>query len=308
MSSENISNAPSLDTPILFLVFNRLDVTKQVFESIKKARPTKLYIACDGPRESKEEESRKVDALRTYLLESIDWDCSLQTLFRERNLGCKKAVSGAIDWFFANEEQGIILEDDCLPSQSFFQFCEEMLEKYKSDLRVWHVAGNNFHFDWIRDPDNSYYFSYYGSIWGWATWRSRWKHYRVEMDGYSELKDKGYLIDLFGNKKEANFRIDSFERIVKGMNTWDFQWVYTRLTNSGLSIVPEKNLVKNLGFGDDATHTFTKNDKRANMPYFDISFPLKHPKFIMRDKVSDDKFFKSFVYSYRYIIKKLIRR
>jgi hypothetical protein len=304
----------SLDTAVLFLIFNRLDTTKQVFNAIKKAKPPKLYIASDGARKHKKNELKIVEEIREFVLKNIDWHCEIKTLFRNENLGCKKAVSDAITWFFNNEEQGIILEDDCLPTQSFFWYCEELLNKYKNDLRIWHISGNNFHFGWTRDNDYSYYFSYYGSIWGWATWKSRWKEYDVNIRNYNEIKNKNYLWDLFGNQIEANFRYRNLDEILKGLDTWDYQWAFARFINSGLSIVPLNNLVKNLGFGKEATHTNSKNDKRANMSYYDIKLPLKHPTFIIRDKISDDKFFKDFVknsyitYNIKKIIKKVLKK
>jgi hypothetical protein len=285
----------SLNTPVLFLIFNRLASTKKVFESIKEAKPPRLYIASDGPRNNKPGEDKKVLDVRNYINSNINWDCEVITLFRDKNLGCKYAVSGAIDWFFEHEEMGIIVEDDCLPSQSFFWFCEELLKRYKDDLRIWHIAGNNFQFGWKRDDEYSYYFSYYGSFWGWATWKSRWKSYDVEMKNYPEDKSKNYLWDIFGNQDEADFRINNFEAIKNGFNTWDYQWAYTRFINSGLSVVPEVNLVKNLGFGKDATHTQSKKDKRSNMIIKDINFPLKHQLNIIRDKKSDDRYFNNFL-------------
>jgi len=240
-------------------------------------------------------------------MENIDWECEVKTLFREQNLGCKMAVSGAIDWFFENEEMGIILEDDCLPSQSFFWFCEELLERYKDDMRVWHIAGNNFHFGWKRDEEYSYYFSYYGSIWGWASWKSKWKSYDVDMKNYEEIKSKNYLWDVFGNQEEANFRISNFDEIKNGLNTWDFQWAYSRCVNSGLSIVPNENLVKNLGFNEDATHT-TNSSKWEKLSNDEMSLNLKHPDFLIRDKVSDDKFALNFTkISLTQKIKKIIK-
>jgi len=298
----------SLNTAVLFLVFNRLDTTKQVFEAIRQAKPPRLYVAADGARANKEGEAEKAQAVRDYIMQNIDWECEVKTLFRDQNLGCKYAVSGAITWFFENEEQGIILEDDCLPSQSFFWFCEELLNRFKDDLRVWHISGNNFHFGWQRDKDYSYYFSYYGSIWGWASWRNRWSAYSVDMNGYEEIKAKNYLNDLFGNQKEADFRYSNFDQIRNGLDTWDFQWAYTRFVNSGLSIVPSVNLVKNLGFGEDATHTFSSNDRRANMSFNELETKLKHPIFIIRDKVSDDKYFKNFVYSNFTALKSKLKR
>ncbi len=295
MSEEATAFIPphALNTAVLFLVFNRLDTTKQVFEAIRQAKPPRLYIAADGARTNKEGEAEKSQAVRDYIMSHIDWPCEVKTLFRDENLGCKYAVSGAISWFFEQEAQGIILEDDCLPSQSFFWFCEDLLNKYKDDLRVWHIAGNNFHFGWQRDKDYSYYFSYYGSIWGWASWRTRWNQYSVDMKGYDEIKTKNYLWDVFGNQQEANFRLSNFDEIKNGLNTWDFQWAYTRFFNSGLSIVPSANLVKNLGFGKDATHT-TGDSKWAHLTNNDLTLPLKHPLFVIRDKISDDKYAENF--------------
>jgi len=161
-----------LKTPVLFLIFKRLDTTKQVFEQIKKAKPPRLYIAADGPRDYVEGEAEKVKAAREYVLSNIDWNCEVKTLFREKNLGCGKAVSEAITWFFENEEQGIILEDDTVPSQSFFWFCEELLNRYKDEKKVWHIGGTNFQ-DGIIRGNGDYYFSALNHIWGWASWVDR---------------------------------------------------------------------------------------------------------------------------------------
>ncbi len=285
-----------LTTPVLFLIFNRLDTTQQVFEAIQKAKPPRLYIAADGARENVNGEHEKVKSVREYVLTNINWSCEVQTLFREENLGCKYAVSGAIDWFFENEEMGIILEDDCLPSQSFFIFCQELLLKYKNDLRVWHIAGNNFHFGWKRDAQYSYYFGgIYGSIWGWASWKNRWSQYSVEMKNYNELKNKQYIQNCYNSSNAVKTRINDFDRIKNGFDTWDFQWVYTRWINNGLTVIPNINLVKNLGFGENSTHTTATNGKRANMKYYNMEFPLNHPSFVIRDSVSEDKFYNDFI-------------
>ena len=164
-----------LKTAVLFLIYKRLDTARRVFEVIRVARPPRLYVASDGPRESKEGEAEKVQAVRDYVMSHIDWDCEVKTLFREKNLGCKYAVSGAISWFFENEEMGIILEDDCLPSMSFFWFCEELLDKYKDDERIVNITGCNFQ-QGRNNTGYSYYFSIYSHIWGWAGWRSSWRY------------------------------------------------------------------------------------------------------------------------------------
>tara|TARA_A100001015_G_C15044862_1_gene742863 strand:- start:7462 stop:8436 length:975 start_codon:yes stop_codon:yes gene_type:complete len=297
-----------LNTAVLFLVFNRLKTTKQVFKAIRKAKPPRLYIAADGARIDQKDESKKVIEVREYISSNIDWECEVKTLFRERNHGCKLAVSEAIDWFFENEEMGIILEDDCLPSQSFFWFCEELLEKFKNDMRVWQISGNNFHFGWDRDEDYSYYFSFYGSIWGWASWKTRWNHYDLNMKSYEEIKSKKYLWDIFGNQAEADFRISNYDKIKNGLDTWDFQWTYARFINSGLSIVPKINLVKNLGFGKEATHTHFEHDRRSDMNTDNLRLPLSHQDFVIRDKKSDDKFFKEFVEFNDSFFKKSVRK
>ena len=304
MSSENISQITTtthfipphpLNTAVLFIIFNRPDTTKHVFEAIRTAKPPRLYVAADGPRADKPGEVEKVEQVR-QIATTVDWDCDVKTLFRDENLGCRVAVSSAIDWFFENEEEGIILEDDCLPSQSFFWFCEELLKRYRGDMRVWHIAGNNFHFGWQRDEDYSYYFGgIYGSIWGWASWRDRWEYYDVEIKTYDEVRKKGYLFDIIKNPEEAKIRISNFDEIKNGFDTWDYQWVYCRLINNGLTIVPSKNLVKNLGFGLDGAHTHSKRDKRSNMNIEDINLPLRHPEFFIRDVQSENRFFDDFM-------------
>lgn len=281
-----------LITPVLFLIFNRLDTTKKVFEIIRQAKPEKLYIASDAGRN--EEEKKRVAIVRDYIIQNIDWDCEYKTLFREENLGCKYAVSSAIDWIFENEEMGIILEDDCLPSLSFFWYCQEMLFRYKDDLRIWHITGNNLNEKWQRNNDESYYFGgVYASIWGWATWRNRWDKYDVEMTDYTDFVENGRLKDVCDGGKQIKDRHLELKRILTGLDTWDFQWTYARWKNNGLSVNPSVNMIQNIGFGEGATHTKQQNDERANMKFTNITFPLKHPKFIIRDSISETKFYHS---------------
>jgi len=278
-----------LKTAVLFLIFNRLDTTKQVFEAIRKAKPPRMYIAADGAREDREGEAEKVRAVREYAMNNIDWDCEVKTLFREKNLGCKMAVSGAIDWFFENEEMGIILEDDCLPSQSFFWFCEELLERYKDDMRVWHIGG--YKPSYLKGDNYSYNFSRFTHIWGWASWASRWKHYDVTLSRYKEndkiLTDYEFFREDFENKSRRKLLSDVANGLI---DTWDYQWNFVVRINNGLSIRPSVNLIANIGHGEDATHTFGKNEEVEQNIAKDIEFPLKHPEFIMVYK-TDDKLF-----------------
>jgi hypothetical protein len=263
-----------MNTPVLFLVFNRIELTQQVFESIRKSRPPRLYIASDGARLSKIGEIDKVAYIRDYLQNNIDWNCEVKTLFRESNLGCKVAVSEAINWFFENEQEGIIVEDDCLPSQSFFDFCEDMLEKYRDDLRVWHISGNNFQKQ-KQHNDNEYYFSKIPHIWGWATWSNRWDSYDVEMKAFNSLPGKIAVDDFFVDKKQVNYWLELLESsCVNKVDAWDFQWAYACFINNGLSINPNRNMVTNIGFGQEATHTKFENTRVSNLKSFDIQFPV----------------------------------
>ena len=246
MKVKEFSPPKKLKTPVLFLVFNRLDTTIQVFESIRKAKPLKLYIASDGPRDEVEGESQKVRAVRDYLSSNVDWDCEVKTLFRDKNLGCKYAVSGSIDWFFQNEEKGIILEDDCLPTQSFFWYCEELLIKYNGHPKIKHISGTNVvGKSFIK---NDFYFSRYSNIWGWATWRTTWQKFNIEMSSYNfENIELPFHLNFFNNCfKDAKLKL---------VDTWDYQYNYVIIENNYLSVIPKYNLIKNIGFHSMGTHT-----------------------------------------------------
>jgi hypothetical protein len=279
----------ALNTAVLFLVFNRLDTTKQVFEAIRDAKSPRLYVAADGARANKEGEADKVQVVRDYIMQNIDWECEVKTMFRERNLGCKMAVSGAIDWFFENEEMGIILEDDCLPSQSFFWYCEELLERYKDDMRIFLISGHNKQNSW-KEETNDYFFSNLGGIWGWASWRRAWKHYDIEMSDIENFIKNNNFVNIF-DKKLGKIRQDTIYKsiIINKMDTWDYQWGYTRHKNNALACVPTKSLVENIGFGQDATHTFGAN--HDNVKKQEITFPLKENNFLIPDRNYDEKFF-----------------
>ncbi len=237
--------------PILFIIFKRLDTTKIVFEAIRKAQPQKLYIAADGPKTPEEKE--KTDTVRQYVTENIDWNCQVFTHFQEDNLGCRYGVSHAITWFFQHEAEGIILEDDCLPHPDFFKFCGDLLTHYRSEQKVWGICGNNFQDGQHRGPA-SFYFSHHVYIWGWATWADRWKKYDVDLKNISRFKGLNRKKYSWG---EYRYWKNIFTQVKhKKFNTWDYQWMFTMWQNKGLWIVPNKNIVGNIGFGPDATHTF----------------------------------------------------
>lgn len=274
-----------LTTPVLFLIFNRPNTTQRVFNAIRQAKPKQLFIAADGPRPDKEDEIEKCQKAR-QIATSVDWDCEVKTLFRDKNLGCKIAVSSAIDWFFENVEEGIILEDDCLPSQSFFWFCQELLKYYKNDTRVMHISGNNFQFGKMRG-EGSYYFSKYTHIWGWATWKRAWKYFDVNMKSFKKFKKEAQINNVFNIKQQKKYWMKIFQRVYDDkINTWDYTWVYTCFINSGLCIMPNINLVSNIGFGIESTHTQGENNIFSKMKTEEIT-EIIHPEFVLADQEAD---------------------
>ncbi|HBK89347.1 MAG: nucleotide-diphospho-sugar transferase [Cyclobacteriaceae bacterium] len=247
----------SLNTPILFLLFNRPEQSRITFQRIREQRPAFLFIAADGPRTNHPDDERLCNQVRSEVLAMIDWDCKVKTRFREQNLGCGAAVSDAISWFFTEVESGIILEDDCLPIPFFFTYAEQMLKKYADVGHVMHISGNNFltGMEAITDV----FFSKYPHSWGWATWRNRWSLYTFQIPGNADfrLNEFDFLTD-----EEKSYWRDIFAKTNSGIiNTWDYQWFHTIWRNKGVCLIPRNNLVVNIGFEGNATHTLT-GDKR----------------------------------------------
>ena len=261
----------NFQTPILFTIFNRPHETRRVFDEIRKIRPKYLFISADGPRN--QEEQQKCEQTRE-VVKNIDWDCIVKTKFEEKNLGCKMAMAGAISWFFENVEQGIILEDDCVPHQDFFGFCEVLLEKYKTENKIMMISGNNFQ-NGIKRGGASYYFSKFIHIWGWATWGRAWKFYDINLTDNPTL------------------------------DTWDYQWQNSISKVSGLCILPNTNLVSNIGFGESATHTKKSDSTKSNLKTNSLG-EITHPDKIEINKDAD-KYTKSKLYPRSFIqkIKKL---
>lgn len=275
--------------PILFIIFNRLDTAEKVFEQIRKQKPKYLYIAADGPRKNRPDDIENCKKTRA-IIEKIDWDCELKTLFRDENLGCGKAVSGAITWFFENVEMGIILEDDCLPHDDFFPYCEDLLIRYKDDKDIKIISGDNFQ-NGIKRGDASYYFSAYTHIWGWASWRRTWQEYDFLLENISKKEFKHILKQYFSSWKERQVWLDKFILMKKkSIDTWDFQLSFNVWGKNGMNIMPNVNLISNIGFGECSTHTNDDNNVLANIPSKSI-LPLKHPDEITIDKEADKTFF-----------------
>jgi hypothetical protein len=277
-----------LHTPVLFIVFNRPDPTAQVFEAIRQARPPRLYIAADGPRLDRLGEAAQVQAVRDYVVSHVDWDCVVKTRFQPTNLGCRLAVSSAIDWFFEHEPEGIILEDDCLPDASFFPYTQELLGRYRDDQRVMGISGIHLHGD-EHQPPHSYFFSHYNHVWGWASWRRAWQHYDREMDHWPALRNTEWLLTVgHGNRQFQRHWNRIFDRTADGLiDTWDYQWTFSAWSQGGLSILPARNLIRNIGFGAGATHTTDSGEGVSDLPLESLDFPLSHPSVVMSDYAAD---------------------
>lgn len=271
---------------VLFIVFNRPNTTFRVFEKIKEARPGKLYIAADGPRSSNTLDLERCSEARS-VIDLIDWPCEAKTLFRKDNLGCKYGVASAIDWFFENEEEGIILEDDCLPGNDFFRFCDLMLQRYREDTRIRHITGCNLQYG-RKWGSASYYFSNNVHVWGWATWKRVWQQYDVELTNYNEDEIEEQFSKIFAEPLLVESWTEIFLKMKRNeIDTWDYQLGIANFFNNGLCIIPNSNLISNIGFGPDGTHTFSESDRNSNLPVESLPEIISHPKFILPEKEAD---------------------
>lgn len=272
-------------TPVLLITWRRPHCTSEVLEKLQIVKPAKLYISSDGASSERDGEADKVNTTRKVIADMINWNCEVHRLYSEVNQGCKIGVSRAISWFFENEEEGIILEDDCVPHQDFFEYCAILLSRFRDDERIWCISGSNFQDNQWRG-DGSYYFSRYSHIWGWASWRRCWKHYDPDIKYFAMLKSLDFYQAMFEDPIEQLNWMKTFEQLFEHNepDTWDYQWFLTCLTNAGLSVLPNRNLVSNIGFGKDATHTtqvMPPNDADVGI------LPIKHPTFLLRDAIAD---------------------
>ncbi len=273
-----------LSTPVAFFIFNRPEPTRRVFAEISRARPRRLLVVADGPRN--ESEAERCAETRAIVSE-INWDCEVLTNFSDANMGCKRRVSSGINWVFEQAEAAIILEDDCIPHPSFFPYCEELLARYADDERVPMICGSSFHHERVVTSD-SYYFSRFGHIWGWASWRRAWKNYDVTIRRWPALRETSWLLDILGDAVAANYWRDVFDKTHAGeIDTWDYQWFFSWWSQNGLAVIPSVNLISNVGFGDDATHTHTAVNTMAHRPTAEMTFPLRHPTDMVRNRETD---------------------
>jgi hypothetical protein len=275
-----------MKSPVALFIFNRPDCAERVFQAIADAKPEKLFLIADGPRPNREGENEKCAATRAAV-QRIDWDCEILTDFAEVNLGCTRRLTSGLDWVFEQSDRAIILEDDCLPDPTFFPFCDELLERYADDERVMMIGGVNFLSEW-KTPGQSYSFSYFGGTWGWASWRRAWRLNDPEMKLWPMVLETRALENMFPNPRHMAYWKSVFQNLydeaVKG--TWDYQWLLSCWMNSGYRLFPEVNLISNIGYREDATHTFG-DSPFANMPTKPIAFPLQHPSMMIRSVEAD---------------------
>ncbi|MGE5305781.1 MAG: glycosyltransferase family 2 protein [Alphaproteobacteria bacterium] len=294
--------------PVGFIIFNRPDVTARVFSEIARARPRKLLVIADGPRPTKAGEAEQCAAARA-IIERVDWDCEVLKNYSNVNLGCGRGPATGLRWVFDQVEEAIILEDDCVPHPTFFRFCDELLDRYRDDQRVMHISGNNF-LGTSRGAF-SYSFSCYSLSWGWATWRRAFQYYDPAIRLWPKLRDTSWLLDNLGDIRAVEYWkkiYDLSHTSIDNVNTWDFQWLFATWAHRGLSILPNTNLVSNIGFREDATHTRGATNRLANLPRSEIIFPLKHPVVVARNKKVDRAIFERLVLPPRPTIYDRLRR
>lgn len=258
--------------PILFVTFNRPDLTRAVFDEIRRAKPAKLYVASDGPRDGVAGEKKLVEASRA-IATSVDWECEVFTLFRDENLGLPLGYCGAMSWFFDHEDEGIILEDDTLPDQSFFVYCTCLLERYRNDNRVMNICGFNVCQD-VAIQDDSYFFSHLGHAWGWATWKRAWQFYNFELEGWNTISNYGVA-----PSHPLNYFRQGFSKVADGTsNSCLLRWYYAVAIQNGLHVIPKKSLIKNIGIGEEATNFKSADIAYESVEQHELAFPLTHPK------------------------------
>ena len=264
-------------------MYNRAESVEKVVNILRDLKPLNLFISADGPKNSKEDIEACSNARK--IIESIDWECTVKKNIQANNLGCRHAMAEGITWFFDHVTEGIVLEDDCVPDQSFFYYVEDLLERYRYTEEVFVISGSNFGVvpeDWPY----SYYFSRYMNCWGWATWRRAWKYFDNDMNDWRDTEKKSSL-ELYIEKEFCGYWRTILNKCYKKkLDSWAYLWTFSCWYNNGLAILPTKNLIKNIGVGDDATHT-KRRIKTLGVKRSKIQLPLAHPSEITRLKAVD---------------------
>ena len=272
-------------TPVAYIVFNRPQHTEKTFSVLRKVRPSQLFIIADGPRPGHPTDAERCAAVRE-IVANVDWPCEVHRRYAESNLGLKKNVSSGLDWVFGEVERAIVLEDDCVAHPDFFRFCDELLERYAIDVRVAVVTGNNFQHGHKRG-DASYYFSKYNHCWGWATWRRAWQQYQGGLPFWPEWSQSADWCEKTPDPVEQRYWSKIFERVRAGqIDSWAYPWTASVWFHGGLTATPNVNLVSNIGFGEDATHTTSRKSEHAELPTSPIGL-IVHPDCVAQDKAAD---------------------
>ena len=274
-----------LEPPVVFIIFNRSEHARAVLDVIASARPRQLFVIADGPRAERPEDARRCAQTRA-LIERIDWPCDVRTDFSAVNLGAGRRIASGLDWVFEQVDRAIILEDDCVPHPSFFRFCQELLDRYQDDDRIRTICGSNFLMGKARN-NWSYHFSNFHALHGWATWRRSWQRTDMSMRLWPEVRDNGWLVDICGSKRMAKFWAIRFDLAHRGeLNAWDYPYILSCWMDQTLALTPNVNLIRNIGFGAEATNTTFIADF-CRRPIEAMQFPLVHPPFFIRDALSD---------------------
>ncbi|GAB5560629.1 MAG: hemolytic protein HlpA [Synoicihabitans sp.] len=280
-------SVPICRTAVLLVPFKRKQIFERTINAVRMVRPTKIYLAFDAPRANAEGESEACRDMRDFVERSIDWPCDVRVDRSATNLGSSERMISAINWAFKTEERLITLEEDCVAHPTFFRYCEELLERYAEEPQIGMISGNQFAPPyWTDSPESSYSFTWLSQIWGFATWRRAWANMDASYTHWPEEKEKGMLADIFENPRDQRYWARNFDG-KRNPGCWDYRWAFSRWRQRQLGIVPRVNLVSNIGFGPEATHTIDAGHRVANTALSAMSFPLRHPTKITRDRNMD---------------------
>ncbi len=308
-----------IDLSVLIIFFARPNTLSEVFAQVKKARPSRLFLACDGARENRADDAENIEACKK-IVEDIDWECEVYTRYSEENLGCGRGPSSAISWAFEHVDKLLILEDDCVANPTLFPYMKELLDRYEHDERIGLISGFN-HFKTWETHGNSYCFTKCGATLGWGTWKRVWEKYDytlqdIDEPGLQDLLEKEIINRRAGKARYRAWRSAAKETREKKVNYWDIQFGFIKYAQSYLCIVPRANLIYNNGVGAGSTHTENIRQKKWKqgdilfMPTEDMQFPLQHPKYVVCDRTYDERYFKKMAYPHPIIrlFRKLKRR
>lgn len=285
-----------MKTPITLIIFKRPEQTEKVFKAIRQVKPTKLLVIADGPRANRLGENEQCAATRA-IIDRVDWDCEVLKNYSEHNMGCDPRIVSGLNWVFEQVEETIILEDDCVPHPTFFPYCEELLDRYRHDQRIMNISGQNVQFGQSR-TNYSYYFSCYNLCWGWATWKRAWNYFDVDVKLWPEIKEQNFLKTILNDPYAVKVWTQGLQLHYDGHYTgWDFKWMFACWIQNAFSIIPEVNLVTNIGHDPEATHTNDEKSPYNKMSTDPMSFPIKHPPFIIRN-LEADKFTQRTLFNY----------